>query len=98
MSETMVHSWYKMKVTDESVIPFNRRTKTINELIAHLEVVSIISIALASYNFYCFFWAGLQCQKCFSRLKCYSTHTRYSSTSLQYQIIVVNAITRHSDQ
>lgn len=41
MANSLVHKWYKKGIDDEKVVPFNQRTKSIAELLIHLEAVSL---------------------------------------------------------
>ncbi|CAF3205918.1 unnamed protein product [Rotaria socialis] len=37
-ANALVHKWYKVPVTIEKVTPFNQRTKSIQDIINHLEI------------------------------------------------------------
>lgn len=69
MTDVLVHSWYRLAVMDGSVTPFNQRTKTVDEIITHLEAVSIISAAVLQKLFTVIFLTELRREKRFPGVK-----------------------------
>jgi hypothetical protein len=41
LANDLVHKWYKEGITGNPVIPFNERLKSIDEIMANLEAVSV---------------------------------------------------------